>query len=168
MSDVNLLSIKLLICDVDGVFTNGKYFVSSRGSVLKQFNTRDFYALEQIQKKGTDVLILTSNNDECIISQYNRLPKRAKEKLAIVINIENKLEYVNQVLKDMKLSYVDVAYIGDGLNDLEVMEKVIYRGCPADAHEKIKAISDYVSEYKGGDGCVADFVNTILEMANGD
>jgi len=159
-----ILDIKLLVIDVDGVLTSGKYLVSDDGHISKIFNTRDFAALEKIQKRGISVLFLSSNNDECILQQVKRMPERAKTDMCVVLNMEDKDDYLKRTLMAMNISYENVAYIGDAGNDLEAMKKVAFKCCPADASPEVKDIVDYVSDYQGGEGCVAEFVMEILKL----
>mgnify|MGYP001316147568 FL=1 len=62
------------------------------------------------------------------------------------------------------IPFEEVAYIGDDLNDFEVMKKCGITGCPSDAVDEIKNISDYVSKYKGGEGAVRDFIEWIIKQ----
>ena len=159
-----ILDIKLFVCDIDGVLTNGKYSVSDDGHISKIFNTRDFAALEKIQKRGISVLFLSSNNDKCILQQVKRMPERAKTDMCVVLNMEDKDDYLKRTLMAMNITYDNVAYIGDAGNDLEAMKKVAFKCCPNDAAQEIKDIVDYVSDYKGGEDCVAEFTMEILKL----
>ena len=159
-----MLSIKLLVVDTDGVLTNGTYQISDTGTITKTFYTRDFWALEQLQKQGVHVLIISSNNDECIVRQVARLPERCKTKLCVVTNIENKKQYMDRVLHDMNLDWPDVAYMGDAENDLACVENASFSCCPKNAVSSIRNAVDFVSEYKGGEGCVYDFAMEILKL----
>ncbi len=161
---MSILNIKLLCCDVDGTLTDGKYSVTDDGHISKIFNTRDFAALWKLQQKEINVLILSGNNDDCILQQVNRMPERAKTALTVVIDVEDKKAYLEKTMKSMNIDYENVAYIGDAGNDLEAMKDVGFKCCPADAAQEVKDIVDYVSDLKGGEACVAEFVEEILKL----
>ncbi len=158
------MSIKMACFDQDGCFNNNKYQVSNNGIVSKTFYTRDFWAIEQLQKNNIQVMIISGNNDGCMMAQYARLPKRCKSNLCVVMDIENKKEYMDKVLRDMNLTWNDVAYMGDAQNDLECIKNACFTCCPKDAVPEVQAEVDYVSEYKGGDGCIYDFAMEILKL----
>ena len=75
--------------------------------------------------------------------------------------VSDKLSTLNNLLIDLKLDYSNCAYIGDDLNDLECMQKCALKGCPIDAADEVKAVCDFVSTQKGGDGAVREFIDFI-------
>ncbi len=195
---MNLSRIKLVTIDCDGVLTDGIYQISSPVNitntvVTKSFYTRDFYAIEQLMRKGVRVLILTQSHDSVIRAQIQRicghsdfwknnetgshgafpegsvvrekLISSIKEKILCVSSaIDNKKEFVEFYLKAVDLDWDQVAYMGDAENDLPCMKKALFTGCPSDAIEEAKENATYPSDHNGGHGAVHDFCMHILEQ----
>ncbi|UUV18847.1 HAD-IIIA family hydrolase [Fusobacteria bacterium ZRK30] len=150
--------IKLVVLDVDGTLTDGKLYIDNNGVETKAFHVKDGMAIAQGIKNGLDILILTGRESKIV-------EVRAKELgiTEIYQGIKDKKTKIEEVLKDKNLNYNNVAYIGDDINDLEVMKLVGYSGCPRDAVKQIRGISDLISEYNGGEGAVREIIEIILE-----
>lgn len=168
--------IKLLVVDLDGTLTDGKYYVSNSGDTMKAFNTKDFDYLARAQKEGIRVVILTSSKDDCAWYKVQNLSKEDHNNLILFQGVKNKLNQLyNMIYRWGDISWREIAYIGDWDNDLEVMQHCGVIGCPRDASDKILEYVNnghegdedwkeaYVSDKKGGDGAVADFVDFLLQ-----
>ena len=163
-------NIKLVVVDCDGTLTDGIYQVSSSGSIVKSFYTRDFYALESLMDNNIKVLILTQSGDECIQHRINEIIDKSSkwsgfawtQLLEIATQVDNKLEYMRSHIQTFTLQD-NVAYIGDSNNDIEIMKECLFTGCPSDAIEKVKNESNYISNFPGGKGAVYDFGMHILD-----
>ena len=168
---INFARIRLVAFDVDGVLTDGHYYVSETGKVKKSFYTRDFYAIEQLLKNEIYVLIITQSHDLVILSQIHRICDHSgfwrgcwkKDGIRYETGINDKYEKLKEIMQEKKIRIEDVAYMGDAENDLECMKKVAITACPSDAIDIIKENSNYISDYDGGHGCVYDFVMYILK-----
>lgn len=150
--------IKLIILDVDGTLTDGKIYIDSLGNEMKAFNVKDGMAISQAIKHGIDCAIITGRNSEIV-------NKRAIE---LGINhvyqgIHNKEQQLKFILRDLNLSETNCAYIGDDINDLEVMKQVKFSACPNNAANEIIECSDFVSRYDGGNGAVREIIEHILK-----
>lgn len=159
---MNFKDIKILVVDVDGTLTDGTYYVSDNGSITKGFNTKDFWALGEIQNAGIKVLLLTGSIDGVIIEKVSRLPKYCTANLAVEHGVENKAKYIEEHLRDCNMDWFNVAYIGDGGNDLFAMQKSAFTACPNDALSMIKNESVYISHLPGGRGAVCEIAMYIL------
>ncbi len=82
----------------------------------------------------------------------------------VFLGAGNKMEVFNEFIKTYKINPEDVLYVGDDIPDFKVMEKVGLAVCPADAAEEIKKISDYISHYNGGEGCVREIIEQVLKV----
>jgi len=153
---------KILITDVDGSLTDSRISVSENGDIIKTFNLKDLVAMKMVQDKNIPVVIITGNIDDCIRQYYNRMENIYKGKLFIYTAVKNKYEKINDILKKWELNWEDVAYFGDGSNDLESMQHSRWTGCPKDANEEIIKESHYISDKNGGDGCLDDFVKNFI------
>ena len=154
--------IKLVLTDVDGVLTDGGMYYGSEGDTLKRFNTRDGMGMEQLRKHGILTGIITREQTE-IVSQ------RAKKlKVDILVQgCQDKLPVLQQILAERNLKAGEVAYIGDDLNDVEVLAHVGFSAAPADAADEAKYSAHYICARKGGEGCFREFAEVILrQLAN--
>lgn len=143
-----------IFCDVDGVLTDGGYICDSRGDISKSFHTRDIHCLKKMIEKGFKVNIITGSNDDCTIK------KAEMSNIPIIINCSNKYEYIdNYFIKNYLCTWDEILYIGDGVNDLECMNKCKYVACPQDASPYILDIEGInISKRCGGKGCVEDII----------
>lgn len=150
--------IKLIVLDVDGTLTDGKIYYDSAGNEMKAFNAKDGMAIAQAGKNGIDIAIITGRNS-------NVVERRAKELgiKHIYQGIDSKVEALECILNKLDINLNQVMYIGDDINDIEIMKKVRYKACPKDAVEEIKNISNIISSKAGGDGAVREVIETVLK-----
>ena len=154
------IKIKLLLTDVDGVLTDAGMYYSEAGDELKKFNTHDGMGLQLIRDKGIKTGIITSEDTKLVERRFNKLKldylyqgKREGGKLASVKEICSK--------EGLKLS--EVAYIGDDVNCFELLSNVGLAACPSNALDTIKNIPGIIQmKKKGGEGCVREFVEMIM------
>jgi 3-deoxy-D-manno-octulosonate 8-phosphate phosphatase (KDO 8-P phosphatase) len=154
--------IKLLLSDCDGVLTDGGVYYGQDGEVLKKFNIRDGMGVERLKKIAeVQTGIITGETSPSLV-------KRA-EKLQIIelhLGIKDKLLVLMQIMVNKGLTKEQVAYIGDDVNDIEIMQKVGLSACPADAISFTKNIADYICQTKGGEGCFREFAELIIASKN--
>lgn len=149
--------VQLLICDVDGVMSDGLIYMGNNGEELKAFNVRDGYGIRCLLTSGIEVAIITGR-------QSKLLEDRAKT-LGITYLYQgqhNKLLAYQQLLDTLNLIPEQIAYIGDDLIDLPVMEKVGLSVAVADAHPLLTPRADYVTRLSGGRGAVRELCDLIL------
>ncbi|MCF8277232.1 MAG: HAD-IIIA family hydrolase [Flavobacteriales bacterium] len=151
-------NIKFLVLDVDGVMTDGGMYYTENGDQFKKFNTKDGMAIKIIREKGMNVAFLSSGSTNHIIQ--NRAKTLGVER--VYVGSKPKLEVLNQWCNELGIKLENVAYIGDDINDLEVMDAVGFSGCPADAVEAVKMKATVILTRKGGDACVREFVDEHL------
>lgn len=153
--------IKLFLTDVDGVLTDAGMYYGEDGNELKKFNTRDGKGIELLRNAGIKTGIITSENTELVA--------RRAEKLKVdhlFQGAKNKLEIVRKLCEEHKIGLEEVAYIGDDLNDFDVLSNVGLRACPADAMEKIRQIPGIlILDRVGGSGAVREFVDAHILKA---
>lgn len=159
MENKKFTQIKYLVIDVDGTLTDAGIYYDENGNELKKFCTKDaagFFAAHQV---GIKILILTGR--ECAATT-----RRMKEMKVdfLVQNIKDKIAYLNDFVRKENISYGEIGYLGDDLNDICGMRLAGFAGCPQDACEEIKEISDYVSGVKGGYGAVRDIISFLLKQ----
>lgn len=150
--------IDTIFLDVDGTLTDGRVYLDNGSNEFKSFNVKDGLMIAAALKKGYELIIITGRSSEVV-------SRRAAE-LGIeecYQGIKNKKEVLEQLMQKKKFDYSNLAYLGDDLNDLAVMKKARFAGCPADAVEEIKEVSDLVSNFKGGEGAVREILSYIFK-----
>lgn len=154
----DLSKIRLIVVDVDGTMTDGGIYYSQQGDEIKKFNSRDAAGYFTAHAVGIKIMVLTGR--ECYATT-----RRMKELNIDYVcqDVKDKYSYLEKFMADYNYGCEEVAYIGDDLNDLFPMQLVGFVGCPLDAYPEIKAVADYVSEAKGGEGAVRDFIQYILK-----
>lgn len=152
-----LKDIKAFVFDVDGVFS-ANVFLHPNGEMLRSMNTKDGYALHYaVNKMGFLAGIITGGNSESVKDRFRGLGITD-----IYIKSTNKFDDFEDFIYKYELKPEQVVYMGDDIPDYEVMKVVGIPTCPADAAEEIKAISVYISDKKGGEGCVRDIIEQVL------
>ncbi len=149
---------KYLVMDVDGTLTDGKIYMGSQGEVCKAFHVKDGYGIHNLLiPAGITPVIITGRTSDIVINRSREIGITE-----IYQGVSDKVKAMKSVVSDLSM----VAYIGDDMNDYSCMEAVKNAGgivgCPQDAVDAVKRISDYVSEYKGGEGAVRDFIEWLL------
>ena len=151
-------NIKFVVLDIDGVMTDGGMYYTEAGDQFKKFNTKDGMAIKVLLNKGYQVAFLSSGSQETIVK--NRAKTLGLDR--VFVGSRPKLQVLIEWCREMDLSMENVAYVGDDINDLEVMDAVGFSGCPADAVEAIKQKANVILTKKGGDACVREFVDEHL------
>ena len=151
--------INTFIFDVDGVLTNGVVTVTSNGELVRNMHTKDGYALKIAVDAGYNVCIITGGNNEGVRVRLSGLGIKD-----IYLGAHNKLNYFYEYIEKHNLKPENILYMGDDIPDFPVMKKVGLPCCPKDAVPEIQDISTYVSQKKGGKGCVRDVIEQVLKV----
>ncbi|NVK25779.1 MAG: 3-deoxy-manno-octulosonate-8-phosphatase KdsC [Gammaproteobacteria bacterium] len=157
------MQIKLLICDIDGVFSDGSIYIGNDGEELKTFNTKDGFGIRALLNNGVDIAIITGRTSNIVKTRMNSLGVTH-----IYQGMENKLEGYKQLLKDFNLSPEQVGYIGDDFPDIPVMKLVGLSVAPGDAHPYVKQIADLTTTHSGGRGAVRELADLIVMAQQGE
>lgn len=154
----NVPPVKFLVIDVDGVLTDGGMYYTERGDEFKKFHTRDGMGIKNLAEKGFPVALLSSGFNKKLIQRRADLLKIKY----VYVGTEPKLNILSKWCKQLKIQMKEVAYMGDDINDLDVIKKVGLSACPADAVESVKKYADIITHKKGGDACVREFIDNWL------
>ncbi len=150
--------VKLVATDIDGVWTDARMYYSADGDTLKAFSTYDGMAVQRLREAGIPVAILTSEDTEIV--------KRRAEKLKIehlFLGESDKLGKLRGLCSELRIGLDEVAYIGDDLNDLAVLEAAGLTAMPSNSPILDRFVPDRVTERAGGDGAFREFADLILK-----
>lgn len=153
--------VKLLICDVDGVMSDGLIYMGNQGEELKVFNVRDGYGIRCLVTSAIEVAIITGRNSQLVADRAKTLGINH-----LYQGQADKLIAYQSLLDKLSLSAEQVAYIGDDLIDWPVMAKVGLAVAVADAHPLLLPKADYVTHLSGGRGAVRELCDLILLAQN--
>ena len=158
MTEEKVKKIKMLILDVDGTMTDGGVYVMEDGKQFKKFSAKDGMGIRLAMKAGIEVGIIShSLVSEMVTSRANALRMKY-----FYVGERPKLEVLDGWLKGLGLTYDQIAFMGDDVNDLDIMQKVGLSICPADSSKQILQIADIVLNRKGGDAAVREFIDEYL------
>lgn len=158
-SNINNKKIKMFLTDCDGCLTDGGMYYSENGDELKKFNTKDGMAFSILKEKGIITGIVTGEKVE--------LNKRRADKLDVDIcelGCVDKKKKLIEICDKYKIEPYNVLYIGDDINDIDVMKMVGISCCPADAVEEVKKYATFIANTKGGAGVVREVVEEFKMM----
>lgn len=153
----DLNKIKLFLTDCDGCLTDGGMYYSEKGDEIKKFNTKDGMAFSLLKKHGILVGMITGETVE--------LNRRRAEKLSMdfyVPGCTDKVHAVEKICRATDLSFENVLFVGDDINDIKLMRKVGYSCCPKNAVTEVKSMSDYISSLNGGEGVIREITDYLL------
>ena len=152
-----LKKIRLLISDVDGVLTDGGMYYSEKGEILKKFNAKDGMGVEILLRSKVKTILLTRENSS-IVKKRGAKIKAA----ATYIGTFNKELQLHKICKKFQVSPTEIAYIGDDLNDSEIMKLVGFAATPLDGIKDLRKIVDYVCRNNGGNGAFREIADLIV------
>lgn len=151
--------IKLAVFDFDGVFTDGKVYFDHKGEVMKYYNAKDGMGIKCLRKAGVKV---------GVVSGYKR--NSSQKAIFDHLNIDfhsmgsnDKVHIVEEWCKILEIDMSKVSFMGDDINDLDLLRTVGFSGCPADANKSCFPVVKYVADADGGNGCVREFCERLLE-----
>lgn len=150
-------NIKLVIFDVDGVFTDGGIVLDEDGRELKRFNVYDGTGVKYLLGAGIQVAILSG--------RFARATEVRAEQLGIGLVIQKSLdkrEALKHIQTQTGVREEEIAYMGDDLIDLPVLRRVGYPIAPANARPEVKAVAELVTKARGGHGAVREAAESIL------
>jgi 3-deoxy-D-manno-octulosonate 8-phosphate phosphatase (KDO 8-P phosphatase) len=150
--------IKLLICDVDGVLSNGQVIIGNQGEELKTFNIKDGFGLKSLMKHHIDVAIITGRRSEIV-------EKRCRE-LSIKHCYQGQVDKIaayEELCDKLSLEPSQVCHVGDDLPDLPLMRRSGLGVTVADGHWFVRQHADWTTQSQGGFGAVREITDLILD-----
>ena len=156
-----LKEITTFILDVDGVLTNGKILVTSKGKMLREMNTKDGFIIKYALDKGFKIFIISGGTNKGV---KERLKDLGIEE--IFLGEHTKKDTYDKLIRKYNLKKNEIVYMGDDIPDIPVMKKIGVPCCPNDAVPDVKQISIYISKKNGGQGCIRDIIEQTLRVQN--
>ena len=157
----NLLRVRAFVFDIDGVLSLQTIGLNTFGVPNRTVNLRDGYAIQYAVKKGYPVGVISGSSSK----EYQRRLRLLGVK-DIYLNSRSKLDHFNSFLKKHKLDKSEVLFMGDDIPDYQVMKEAGVPVCPSDADSEIRQVAVYISDKKGGEGCVRDVIEQVLRLNN--
>ena len=154
--------IKFVVFDFDGVFTNGHILFDNDGNALKHYNTKDGNGIFRLIKNNLELGVISGWKHN--ISQKSIIEHFGIKRISL--GSDEKLSVIKNWCRDLNFELKNVAYMGDDLNDIEIMKNVGLVGCPNDAVSDVKKITNFISSKNGGNGAIRDFCDYILKIKN--
>ena len=150
-------NVKILLTDVDGVLTDGGMYYNSKGDFMKKFHARDGMGVTLLRKKGIPTIIVTKEKT-AIVRKW-----ASKMKVAEIFDgIQNKEQIIDVICKKYKVVTDQIGYIGDDVNDIELLKKVGFSATPKDGINKVQKIVDYVCKKNGGEGAFREIADLLI------
>ena len=153
--------IKLILTDVDGVLTDGGMYYSEQGEIMKKFNTRDGMAVKLLSNQKINTIIITREKSKIVKARGKKI-KVYKSYIGVL----HKELLLDEISKELDLKPENIAYVGDDVNDYEIMKRCGLAFSPNDATKKIKDISHHICNKNGGYGVLREVADLVLELRN--
>lgn len=163
MSDQALASIRLVAFDVDGVFTDGRFYLSDDGVESKAFHTQDGFGIRQLISAGIEVAVISGRKSAAV--------ERRMEELGIahvVQGCKDKVAALQDMTVTLGIDASQCAYVGDDIPDLPLLNTIGYPIAVANAVAAVKERCQYTTVARGGHGAVREVCELIITSATGD
>jgi|TARA_B100001540_G_scaffold83611_1_gene75275 YrbI family 3-deoxy-D-manno-octulosonate 8-phosphate phosphatase len=155
--------IKLIATDIDGVWTDSKMYYTSEGSFMKSFSTYDGMGTSMLLKNNFIVAMITSEYENINILKTRAAKLKIKE---VYYNEQDKLSRIKYLSEKYNLTLSNIAYIGDDLNDLDVLKNVGLSAMPPTSPILDMFTPDIITKNNGGDGAFRNLSDIILKAQN--
>jgi len=161
-SSNSLSKVRLVAFDVDGVFTDGRFYVSDGGIESKSFNTQDGYGIRRLIESGIDVAVISGRESAAVTQRMVELGVTH-----VIQGCKDKVAALNDLTAELSISVNECAYVGDDVPDLPLLQEVGFAVAVANAVTEIKTQCDYTTTAAGGHGAVREVCELVL-AARGD
>jgi 3-deoxy-D-manno-octulosonate 8-phosphate phosphatase (KDO 8-P phosphatase) len=151
-------NIELLVCDVDGVFSDGTILLGNQGEELKAFNTKDGYGIKALSKIGVKVAVITGRQSRIVEDRMTAL-----NVAHIMQNREDKLTAINELIAEFGYTKASIASVGDDMPDIGMFSASSISIAVADAHPFVKQKATFCTSLPGGRGAVREICDIILQ-----
>jgi 3-deoxy-D-manno-octulosonate 8-phosphate phosphatase (KDO 8-P phosphatase) len=155
---MNLDDIDALVFDFDGVLTNNLVYLNQEGVESVSCSRADGLAFDVLRKLNKPAFILSTEKSFVVTMRAKKL------KIPVIQGVADKVLAIKELARENKFDLKNILYVGNDLNDYLVMKVCGYTVCPIDSHLKIKEISKYILNTKGGNGVVRELLEQVLNL----
>ena len=155
--DQSLASMRLVAFDVDGVFTDGRFYLSNDGVESKAFHTHDGFGVRQLLGAGLNVAVISGRDSSAVERRMHELGVRY-----IMQGNSDKVAAFETLVRELGIEEAEALYVGDDLPDLPLLRRVGFSVAVRNAHDEVKAECDYTTDKAGGFGAVREVCDLVL------
>jgi 3-deoxy-D-manno-octulosonate 8-phosphate phosphatase (KDO 8-P phosphatase) len=152
-----LAELRLVAFDVDGVFTDGRFYLSDDGVESKAFNTQDGFGIRRLVDAGFEVAVISGRRSAAAAKRMAELGVGH-----VILGTADKVAAFDELIKSLGIVAAECAYAGDDIPDLSLLGKVGYSIAVANAVEEVRDFCDYTTMALGGHGAVREICDLIL------
>jgi len=156
--DRSLAGIRLVAFDIDGVFTDGRLYISNDGIESKAFHTHDGFGIRQLIVAGLEVAVISGRESAAVEKRMSELGVKH-----VIQGNSDKVAAFEALASELGISESEAVYVGDDLPDLPLLSRVGFSVAVSNAREEIKAASDYTTDKAGGFGAVREVCELVLD-----
>lgn len=151
-------SVKIVICDVDGVLTDGRVGFDAGGREFKLFSIRDGTGIKLLQRTGIEVGLLSGHPSEAVLHRARQLEMKYARS-----GVSAKLPALEEILEEAGRQPSELCYVGDDLNDIPCLRLAGYPVAVADSHPEVLKLAEHVTRARGGEGAIREVAEAILK-----
>ena len=152
-----LAGIRLVAFDIDGVFTDGRFYLSDDGVETKAFSTQDGFGIRQLIKAGIEVAVISGRPSAAVEKRMAEL-----EVAHVILGCSDKTAAFDDLAESLGITAEEAAFVGDDIPDLPLLSKVGYSFAVANAVSAVREYCDYTTERSGGAGAVREVCELVL------
>jgi len=152
-----LANIRLIAFDIDGVFTDGRFYLSDKGVESKSFSTQDGFGIRQLLKAGIEVAVISGRKSGAVAKRMKELDVRH-----VILGCTDKSAAFDTLAKDLDIGAEEAAFVGDDIPDLPLLSKVGHSFAVANAVSAVREYCNYTTKARGGNGAVREICELLL------
>lgn len=157
-----LSELRLVAFDVDGVFTDGRFYLSDDGIETKSFHTQDGFGVRRLVDAGIVVAIISGRPSGAVEKRMQELGVNH-----VILGTRDKVAAFEKLIADLGIEESDCAYVGDDIPDLALLKRVGYSITVANAVPEVRDYCDYTTSANGGNGAVREICDLVLGSRTG-
>ena len=158
------MKVKLFLTDVDGCLTDGGMYYSANGDEMKKFCVYDGMGMNSLREAGIKCGILTSETTDIVVRRAKKLNLDYLYMGVGRHKKQTKLEAAQEICKQLGIGLADVCYVGDDINDIDLLQKVGLAACPNSAMKIVKTLPNIlILNNNGGEGAIRELCDIILK-----
>ena len=159
--DSTLAAVRLVVFDVDGVFTDGRFYLSNDGVESKAFNTQDGFGIRALLVAGVEVAVISGRNSAAVRQRMDELGVRY-----VMQGCADKIAAFEMLVSEIGITDEHCVYVGDDVPDLPLLGKAGISVAVANAVAEVRDYCDYTTQARGGFGAVREVCDLLLDARN--